>query len=111
MEVIIDNAESNLPDKSGESTAEQQTASQIPTSDGGMNTESHVAPSGASVSSSNVVDSSKPTTSGTNDEFDAQSVLLNLPHAELRLLCSLLAREGYKRQSYFCVCLCMLINF
>lgn len=95
VEVLIDNAESYLPDKSVESTTEQQ----MPTSDAGMNTESHGAPSGVSVLSSNVVDSSKSTTSGANDECDAQNVLLNLPKAELRLLSSLLAREGYKRTS------------
>lgn len=95
VEVLVDNAESNSPNKSAESTTEQQ----IPTSDAGMNTESHGAPSGVSVSSSNVVDSSKPTTSGANDECDAQNVLLNLPQAELRLLSSLLAREGYERTS------------
>ncbi|KDO81247.1 hypothetical protein CISIN_1g000014mg [Citrus sinensis] len=96
VEVLVDNAESNSPNKSAESTTEQQ----IPTSDAGMNTESHGAPSGVSVSSSNVVDSSKPTTSGANDECDAQNVLLNLPQAELRLLSSLLAREGLSDNAY-----------
>ncbi|KAH7567631.1 hypothetical protein JRO89_XS07G0108400 [Xanthoceras sorbifolium] len=94
LEVIIDNAESNLPDKSG-AFANEQTAAQIPTSDAGINTETHGVSSGHSVSMSNVVDLSRPMTSGTNDECDAQNVLLNLPQAELRLLCSLLAREGY----------------
>lgn len=44
---------------------------------------------------SKVVDSSQPSTSGADDECHTESVLLNLPQAELRLLCSLLAREGY----------------
>ncbi|KAI9201569.1 hypothetical protein LWI28_025432 [Acer negundo] len=100
LEVIIDNAESNLPDKSGASATEQ-TVAHIPTSDaGGMNTESHGVSSGLSVSLSNVVDPSRPMTSGTNDECDAQNVLLNLPQAELRLLCSLLAREGLSDNAY-----------
>jgi E3 ubiquitin-protein ligase HUWE1 len=54
-----------------------------------MNTEVGATTLGVAGSSS-----AKPT-SGANSESDAQIILLNLPQAELRLLCSLLAREGY----------------
>ncbi|XP_044510273.1 E3 ubiquitin-protein ligase UPL2-like isoform X2 [Mangifera indica] len=95
--VIIDNAESNLPDKSGASTAEQQPLP-VPTSVGGMNAEPHGVSSGMSVSSSYV--DSRSITSCENDECDVQSVMLNLPQTELRLLCSLLAREGLSDNAY-----------
>ncbi|XP_031279241.1 E3 ubiquitin-protein ligase UPL2-like isoform X1 [Pistacia vera] len=95
--VIMDNAESNLPDKSGASTTEQQPPP-VPASVGGMNAEPHVVSSGISVSSSNV--DSKSITSCENDECDVQSVMLNLPQTELRLLCSLLAREGLSDNAY-----------
>lgn len=42
-----------------------------------------------------VDDSTKPTTSDNNMEYESPRVLSNLPQAELRLLCSLLAQEGY----------------
>lgn len=96
MEVIIDNAESKSADKSGVevSVSEQPSAPQISTSDAEMNTES----GGTSVvvaMPDKIVDSSKPSTSGVDNKCDTESILLNLPQAELRLLCSLLAREGY----------------
>lgn len=96
LEVVINKAESksSLSDKSG-AAPEQPSAPQNSTSDTEINTEAGGAPSGVAVSSSTAVDSSKPTTSSANNEYDTQSVLLNLPQAELRLLCSLLAREGY----------------
>lgn len=43
--------------------------------------------------------SSKPTSSG-NKECETQQVLGNLPKAELQLLCSLLALEGYDDYTY-----------
>ena len=94
LDVIIDNAERKLPEKSGVSITEQPSVPHVSTSDAEMNTE----PGGPSVdggTQSNVVDSSKPSTSGADDECHTESVLLNLPQTELRLLCSLLAREGY----------------
>lgn len=90
LEVIIDNAESNLPDKSGTSTNDQMPA-QTTTTDAGMKTDSHSVSSMNSVPSSDVAESSKRTPS---NECDTQTVLLNLPQQELQLLCSLLAREG-----------------
>lgn len=94
LDVIIDNAESKSSEKSLASVSEQPSAPQILTSDAEMNTES----GGTSIdvgTQNKVVDSSKPSTSGADDECHTESVLLNLPQAELRLLCSLLAREGY----------------
>ncbi|XP_044475509.1 E3 ubiquitin-protein ligase UPL2-like isoform X2 [Mangifera indica] len=95
--VIIDNAESSLSDKSRASTTEQQPPL-VPTSVGGMSAEPHGVSSGISVSSSNV--DSKSATSCENDECDVQCVMLNLPQTELRLLCSLLAREGLSDNAY-----------
>lgn len=95
LEVIINNAESkSLSDKSGASGSEQPSDPASSTSDVGINRESGQISSGVATSSKDV-DSSKPTTSGAHREFDTRLVLLNLPQAELRLLCSLLAREGY----------------
>ena len=100
MEVIIE-SKSDLSDKSGASSdksgassSEQPSGPESSTSDVGMNREPGEIPSGVSTSSKDI-DSSKPTTSGAHKEVDTRTVLLNLPQAELRLLCSLLAREGY----------------
>lgn len=94
LAVIIDSAESNLPDKS-RACAKEQTAAEIPEADARKNSATQIISSGVSVSLPSAVDPSRSISSGTNDECDVQSVLLNLPQAELRLLCSLLAREGY----------------
>lgn len=97
LEVIIGAAESKstLSEKSEVSVSEQQTGPQLLTSDTEMNADSGGV--SARVGTSNKVASfSKPTTSAADNECDTQTVLLNLPQAELRLLCSLLAREGYK---------------
>jgi E3 ubiquitin-protein ligase HUWE1 len=90
LEVIIDNAENktSLSDKS-EAATEQPSGPQNSSSDADMNTEVGATTLGVAGSSS-----AQPT-SGANSESDAQIILLNLPQAELRLLCSLLAREGY----------------
>ncbi|KAM1225513.1 hypothetical protein ACFX13_044968 [Malus domestica] len=101
LEVIIDNAERKSSVKSGVgvSVSEQPSAPQISTADAEMNTES----GGAAVvvgMSDKVVDSSKPTTSGVDSKCETASVLLNLPQEELRLLCSLLAREGLSDNAY-----------
>lgn len=95
LEVIIDNAESKSSSsvKSGSSSSEHASGPQLLTSDTEMNTESGGTSTGAGASSK-VIDSSKPSTSGAENECDGQTVLLNLPQPELRLLCSLLAREG-----------------
>ncbi|KAL3514293.1 hypothetical protein ACH5RR_027010, partial [Cinchona calisaya] len=89
LDVIIDNAESesNSSDEPGSSGPVQLSDPQISTSDAEMNT--------SSGATSNEVDNSlKASSSGAEKEGDSLHVLLNLPQAELRLLCSLLAREG-----------------
>lgn len=93
MEVIIDNADRKplSSDKSGASPTEQTSNPQISTPE---NVETHDAPSEVSASSSKTVDTPKPSTSSADNECDAQNVLIDLPPTELRLLCSLLAREG-----------------
>lgn len=103
MEVIIDSAESksNTSEKPEVSVSEQQSGPQLLTSDTDMNTDSGGLAARVGTSTK-VVNSSKPTTSGADNECDTQTVLLNLPQAELRLLCSLLAREGYERISVIC---------
>lgn len=97
LEVIIGTAESksSSSEKSEVSVSEQQTGLQLLTSDTEMNTDS----GGISArvgTLTKVASSSKSTTSAADNECDTQAVLLNLPQAELRLLCSLLAREGYE---------------
>lgn len=94
--MVIDNAESKSSSsvKSRASIPEPVSGPQNLTSEAEMNAESG-GPSTEAGTSTRVVDSSKSSTSGTENECDASTVLLNLPQAELRLLCSLLAREGY----------------
>ncbi|KAF3447270.1 hypothetical protein FNV43_RR12450 [Rhamnella rubrinervis] len=101
LEVIIDSAESksSSSEKSAVSVSEQESGPQLLTSDTEMNTDSGSV-SARLGTSTKVVNSSKPTTSGADNECDAQTVLLNLPQAELRLLCSLLAREGLSDNAY-----------
>lgn len=120
LEVIIDSAECkpSLSDKSG-AAIEQPSAPQNSSSDSKTNMEVGSASSGVAASSSVAIDSSKTMAPGANNECDAQSVLLNLPQAELRLLCSFLAREGYDvvldMWSILCVllytCISLFINF
>lgn len=105
LDVIIDKAESKQSSnvKSDTSVSEHPSGPQLLTSDAEMNTES----GGTTVvgTSTKTVDSAVPSTSGADNECDAQTVLLNLPQAELRLLCSLLAREGYEYVLlFFCSC-------
>ncbi|EEF35034.1 E3 ubiquitin protein ligase upl2, putative [Ricinus communis] len=101
LEVIIDSAEckQSLLDKSGAAT-ERPSPHQMSTSDARVNTEVGSVSAGVAISSSTAIDSSKSTTPGANNECDTQSVLLNLPQAELRLLCSFLAREGLSDNAY-----------
>ncbi|KAK6938058.1 Ubiquitin-associated domain, partial [Dillenia turbinata] len=96
LEVIIDNAESksNPSNDSGASSAEQPSVPLVSTSDAETNTESGGITSVVDVASNKAGESSKPSSSSADGECDAQTVLLNLPQPELRLLCSLLAREG-----------------
>lgn len=112
LEVIVDNAQgkSDISDKSGASASEQPSGPESSTSDVGMNREPGQISSGVSTSSKDV-DSSKPTTSDAPKEVDSRTVLLSLPQAELRLLCALLAREGYDvafgmyKLHFFCHCI------
>ncbi|KAK4801652.1 hypothetical protein SAY86_022139 [Trapa natans] len=101
LEVIIDHAESRLSlPKKLEASVPGQSSSQLSMPDGDVNAEYGNATSvvGTLVNvDKHVKNSSK------NDEVDVQSVLLNLPHRELRLLCSLLAKEGLSDNAYVLV--------
>lgn len=93
LDVIIDSAGSkcNSSDKSCIST-EPVLGPQISAMEADGNIDSIIS-SGLDACPK-VDDSSKPTTSGSK-ECESQQVLGNLPQAELQLLCSLLALEGY----------------
>lgn len=95
LDVTIDSAgsKSSSSDKSLISTSKPSSGPQISAVEADVNTDSGVMSAG--VDASNKVDDSKPTSSGNNMELESQRVLSNLPQAELRLLCSLLAQEGY----------------
>ncbi|KAI4366524.1 hypothetical protein MLD38_022393 [Melastoma candidum] len=97
LEVIIDNAESKhaTPDKSGDSSM----ASMVPqaASSGAEHIELE-RPSILNAEAAVMVDSGK--TTSEKQEIDAQLVLASLPQAELRLLCSLLAKEGMSDNAY-----------
>ncbi|CAI9266412.1 unnamed protein product [Lactuca saligna] len=93
LDVIIDNAESkqapapvSVPE---ESPAQMSTLNADDAGGSGSNTKS---PKADHVS--------KPSSSGANTEYDSHTVLLSLPQAELRLLCSLLARECLSDNAY-----------
>ncbi|KAF8377410.1 hypothetical protein HHK36_030787 [Tetracentron sinense] len=99
LEVVIDSAESNsnLSSKPGVSATEQPSGPQISVLEADMNTNTAVSSCG-DIKSSKTDECSKPSTSGTIS--DTQAVLLSLPQKELRLLCSLLAREGLSDNAY-----------
>ncbi|MBA0659721.1 hypothetical protein Goklo_011828 [Gossypium klotzschianum] len=101
LDVIIDHAERKplSSEKSKASSTEQKPALQISMSDADINAENHDALE-VSESPLKTVDSSTASTSDGSNECDAQSVLTNLPRTELRLLCSLLAREGLSDNAY-----------
>ncbi|XP_039041914.1 E3 ubiquitin-protein ligase UPL2-like isoform X2 [Hibiscus syriacus] len=100
LDVIIDHAERKplSSEKLKATSTEQTPALQISMSDD-INAENPDAPVAAE-SPLKPVDSSTPSTSCASKECDAQSVLTNLPQTELRLLCSLLAREGLSDNAY-----------
>ncbi|GFZ10082.1 LOW protein: E3 ubiquitin ligase-like protein [Actinidia rufa] len=102
LEVIIDNVESKstLSDVSGVSAAEQTSGPQISTSDTEIITGSGAVSSDSDIGSPKPDDSSKPSASSENAECETQTVLHTLPPVELRLLCSLLAREGLSDNAY-----------
>lgn len=95
LEVIIDSAGSKSTsfNKSQVSTSELPSAPQISSMEADVNTDLGIMTSGVDTSAK-AVDSSKPTTSDNDKADESQRVLSNLPQAELRLLCSLLAQEG-----------------
>lgn len=101
LDVIIDNAGSkSSSSKPALPAAEQQSGSEIPTTDAEMQvTDSGTNPSEA-VTGSKVEQSAVPSVSGASDADDARTVLLRLPQADLRLLCSLLATEGLSDNAY-----------
>ncbi|XP_043711874.1 E3 ubiquitin-protein ligase UPL2-like [Telopea speciosissima] len=102
LDVVIDNAEnnSNSSNKSGESPVEHASGSQMQ--------EAELNVTGGSSSVGDVISSKtdeclKSSGSGTSNECDTQALLFSLPRAELKLLCSLLAREGLSDNAYVLV--------
>ncbi|XP_057973292.1 E3 ubiquitin-protein ligase UPL2-like [Malania oleifera] len=102
LEVIIDDAESKSisSSNSGASAPEQRSGPQVSASDAVVSADSGATSSAIEVTSSKADDSTKPSTSSANGECDSLTVLLNLPQAELQLLCSFLAREGLSDNAY-----------
>ncbi|KAI8548464.1 hypothetical protein RHMOL_Rhmol07G0275700 [Rhododendron molle] len=102
LEVIIDYAESksSSSNASGVSAAEQTSGLQIATPDAEINTGSGVKSAGSDITSSKPDGSSKPSALSADADCDTQTVVDSLPQAELRLLCSLLAREGLSDNAY-----------
>ncbi|XXG55804.1 hypothetical protein AAC387_Pa03g3392 [Persea americana] len=96
LEVVINNAKSNssLSNKSALSPPDQPSASQNAKTEASLNT-------GTVGTSALDVKSSK--NGALNSENDTLPVLLSLPQTELRLLCSLLAREGLSENAYVLV--------
>lgn len=92
FDVIIDNAESkpNSSEEPGPSATEQ-VPGQTTTLDAEINTGLGGTSSGDDAKSSKADETPKLSPGGSVTEH----ILRNLPQAELRLLCSLLAREGY----------------
>ncbi|PPD77872.1 hypothetical protein GOBAR_DD25184 [Gossypium barbadense] len=99
LDVIVDHVErkSLSSEKSKASSTEQVPASRISLAD--ADTSAEKAPSDVE-SQLKAVDCSIPSTSDSSNECDPLSILTNLPQVELRLLCSLLAREGLSDNAY-----------
>ncbi|KAM7259413.1 hypothetical protein ACFE04_015154 [Oxalis oulophora] len=91
LEVIIHDADTKS--SSGDKSEGPATENPAPQSASDVDM---IAETGGSSSSS----SAQIMHSTSSDECDTQSVLLNLPEAELRLLCSLLAKEGLSENAY-----------
>ncbi|XVF64921.1 hypothetical protein PTKIN_Ptkin09bG0205300 [Pterospermum kingtungense] len=101
LDVIIDHAERKpLSSEKSRASSTEKPAPQISMPGADISAENREAPSDAAESSLKTAVSSTHSTSGARNECDAQSVLTNLPQAELRLLCSLLAREGLSDNAY-----------
>ncbi|XP_058080803.1 E3 ubiquitin-protein ligase UPL2-like isoform X2 [Magnolia sinica] len=104
LEVIIDSVESNSnPSNSSGAPSEQPSGSQNALLDSHTNSDAVESSSGGNVKSSSTDEHSRPSAAGLNSENDVLSVLLSLPQPELRLLCSLLAREGLSENAYVLV--------
>lgn len=96
IEVVIDSGLSNKP----EALTELQSASDI-VQDTPVNADAVVSSAKEDIKSRKSEDSKKASTSGTNNKNNISDILLSIPEGELRLLCSLLAREGYSFLVYF----------
>ncbi|KAL8225466.1 hypothetical protein R6Q57_018023 [Mikania cordata] len=89
LDVIIDNAESKqAPVDLGVSVTEESSG------------QSSALDANAGAKSSKSEMTSKPLSSDGITEYDPHAILLSLPQAELRLLCSLLARECLSDNAY-----------
>lgn len=88
LEVVINNAKSNssLSNKSVLSPSDQPSASQSAKTEASINT---------GIVGTSAIDVKSFKSDEYNSENDTHTLLLRLPQTELRLLCSLLAREGY----------------
>ena len=96
LDVIIDNAESRQGlVEHGESLTEEPAQMSTLDADTNAGAVGSTSASGSDAKPSKVDDASKPSSSGANGENESHNILLNLPQAELRLLCSLLACERY----------------
>ncbi|KAK1323260.1 E3 ubiquitin-protein ligase UPL2 [Acorus calamus] len=110
LEVIIDstNDNSGLSNKSGVSPPEPQAGSESFMAELQVNASGATGTSSASDDKSLMtVEQTKSSLSVVNDESNSRDVLLGLPQAELRLLCSLLAREGLSDNAYGLVAVVM----
>ncbi|KAK1275953.1 E3 ubiquitin-protein ligase UPL2 [Acorus gramineus] len=110
LEVIIDstNDNSGLSNKSGVSPPEPQAGSESVMAELQVNASGAAGTSSASDDKSLMtVEQTKSSASVVNDESNSRDVLLGLPQAELRLLCSLLAREGLSDNAYGLVAVVM----
>ncbi|GJW28728.1 E3 ubiquitin protein ligase UPL2-like protein [Tanacetum coccineum] len=94
LDVIIDNAESKQTQVESGVSVTEETPGQVPTLD------ANSGGSSSNTRSPKADDASKPSSSGVNTECESHTILLNLPQAELRLLCSLLARESLSDNAY-----------
>ena len=95
LEVIMVNAESDSGMTKGGASPEQPSGSEGTSNDAHMN----VDPAGGSDGGGSKPTKTEAHSSSSrpvNIESNTRSILLGLPQRELRLLCSLLAREGYE---------------
>nr|XP_043635676.1 E3 ubiquitin-protein ligase UPL2-like [Erigeron canadensis] len=96
LDVIIDNAESKQPAAEHGVSGNEESPAEMSILD-----DSSVGDPDTNTKSSKTDDASKPSSSaGANPDDDSHTILLNLPQAELRLLCSLLARESLSDNAY-----------